>query len=406
MASDRPHDIVVYGATGFVGKLTARYLAGAAPSGTRIALAGRSRTKLDTTLAELGVDWPVIVADSADEAAVSELAASTAAVATTVGPYRRYGTALAAACARAGTGYADLTGEVFFVRWCIEHVHEAAVDSGARIVSSCGYDSIPSDLGVLLLHQAAAATGDGGLTDTVMVARAKGGVSGGTIDSLRSELEARAATDGGARIVADPYSLSPDRSGEPDLGPQPDAFAPHRDPLVGQWVAPFVMGQYNTRIVRRSNALSGWSYGRGLRYQEVMAFGSSPQGALAAGAVAGGLAATVAAMSFGPTRTLLDRVLPKPGQGPSQKTMDGGRFASDFTARTEAGTTLRATVSGSGDPGYKATAVMLGESVLALALDGDQLPDAAGVLTPATAIGDRLVARLRAAGMTLTAGAA
>lgn len=403
MATDRPHDIVVYGATGFVGALTARYLAGAAPAGARLALGGRSEAKLRATRDQLGVDWPLVVADSADPAAVAELARSATAVATTVGPYRRYGQALARACAEAGTHLADLTGEVFFVRWCVEQLHATAAASGARIVNSCGYDSIPSDLGVLLLHRAA---GDAGLTDVVMAARGKGGVSGGTIDSLRSELEARRSEAGGAAVVADPYSLSPDRASEPDLGPQPDTFLPHRDALVGQWVAPFVMGAYNTRIVRRSNALTGWSYGRGLRYREVMAFGSAPQGALLAGAVTGGLAGAMAAMSFGPARQLLDRVLPKPGQGPSQATMDGGSFTSEFSARTEGGARLSATVAGKGDPGYQATARMLGESVLALALDGEALPDAAGVLTPATAIGDRLVERLRAAGMTLEAGPA
>jgi short subunit dehydrogenase-like uncharacterized protein len=219
---------------------------------------------------------------------------------------------------------------------------------------------------------------------------------------MRSEMAAASSEPGGRALVADPYALSPDRAGEADLGPQPDTFLPRRDPLLGSWTAPFVMGGYNTRIVRRSNALTGWSYGRRLRYREVMAFGTAPQGALAAAGVTGGLAATVAAMGFGPTRAVLDRVLPKPGQGPSQKTMDGGSFRSDVHAVTATGRRYHAVVAGSGDPGYKATAVMLGESVLALALDDLPGSPGAGVLTPATALGGVLVERLRAAGFTLT----
>ncbi|HET9689941.1 MAG TPA: saccharopine dehydrogenase NADP-binding domain-containing protein [Acidimicrobiales bacterium] len=395
----RAHDVVVYGATGFVGRLTPRHLATAAPAGTRVALAGRSRDKLERARQDLGVDWPLIVADSADGAAVAELAASTRVVATTVGPYGKYGKALAAACADAGTSYADLTGEVFYVRWCADHLHDRAAATGARIVNSCGYDSIPSDLGVLLLAERAHADGAGDLEEVVLVAKGKGGVSGGTVDSLRVELDAKRADPSGASLVADPYSLSPDREAEADLGPQPDTFLPHRDPLIGEWVAPFVMAGFNTRIVRRSNALTGWSYGRGLRYREVMAFGSSPVGAAMAGGLTAGMAVAMAAMANDVSRGLLDRVLPKPGEGPSQATMDAGSFRSELHARTTSGRRYRAVVAGAGDPGYKATAVMFGEAALALA--GAGLPDSAGVLTPATAMGDALVARLRAAGLTL-----
>lgn len=409
MNNRRDIDLVLYGATGFVGQLTARYLAGHAPAGTRVALAGRRQARLESLRAELGeaaADWRVLVADSSDRAALADLAAGSTVVATTVGPYARYGSALADACADAGTHYADLTGEVLFVRSCIDRLHERAGASGARIVNSCGYDSIPSDLGVLLVHQRAAEDGAGGLADTVMKATAKGGFSGGTIDSMRAQMEAVAADRNQARIVADPYALSPDRDAEADLGPQPDTFAPRRDPLLGEWTAPFVMASFNTRIVRRSNALTGWSYGKRLRYREVMSFGATPLGAVAAGAVTAGLAGVVAGMRFGPSRRAMDRVLPKPGEGPSQRTMDAGRFRSDIVAVTEGGARYRGVVAADGDPGYKATAVMLGESALALALDGDRLPLRAGVLTPATGIGMPLVERLRAAGFLMTASPA
>jgi short subunit dehydrogenase-like uncharacterized protein len=205
------------------------------------------------------------------------------------------------------------------------------------------------------------------------------------------------------RVLADPYALSPDRAAEPDLGRQPDVAGVSHDGARGEWLAPFVMASYNTRIVRRSNALTGWAYGRSFRYREVMAFGTSPVGAAMAAGVTGGLAATVAAMSFPPARRILDRVLPEPGEGPSQKTMDGGRFRSEVHTVTSSGARLHSVVAADGDPGYKATAVMFAESALALALDGDRLPDRAGVLTPATGIGVVLADRLRAAGFTIEA---
>lgn len=403
MATERPLDVVVYGATGFVGKLTAAYLAASAPGGTRVGLAGRSQGRLEEARAALGpaaAAWPVIVADSGDRPALVAMASQARVVATTVGPYARYGRTVVDACIEAGTDYTDLTGEVLFVRDCIDRFHDRAVAAGVRIVNSCGYDSIPSDLGVLLLHQRAAADGAGTLTDTVLTAKAKGGASGGTIDSMRAQMEALAEDRSKRRVVGDPYALSPDRAGEPDVGPQPDSFPPRRDPLIGEWTAPFFMGPYNTRIVRRSNALTGWAYGRELRYREVMAFGSQPAGAAVAAGVTGGLAALVGAMSLEPSRRLLDRVLPKPGNGPSQKTMDAGSFRSDVHTRTTSGARYRAVIAAQGDPGYKATAVMLGESALALALEPERLPAAAGVLTPATAIGAVLVERLRAAGFT------
>lgn len=405
--SEREYDLVLYGATGFVGRLTARYLASSAPAGTRVALGGRSAAKLEGLRAELGrpaEGWGVVVADSGDREALDGLARSATAVATTVGPYARYGRDLVAACADAGTHYADLTGEVLFVRECVESVHARAAGTGARIVHSCGYDSVPSDLGVLLLHEKAAADGAGELTDTVLKASMRGGVSGGTIDSLRTQMAAVAADPRLKGVVSDPYALSPDREGEPRLKDEPDLFPPRRDPLLGEWVAPFVMASYNTRIVRRSNALTGWAYGRFFRYREVMGFGGGPTGAVVAAGVTGGLAAFGAAMAFPPARAVLDRVLPAPGEGPSQATMDGGRFRSDVHTVTSGGTRLHSVVAADGDPGYKATSVMFAESALALALDRDRLPDRAGVLTPATGIGMVLGDRLRAAGFTVEVG--
>jgi short subunit dehydrogenase-like uncharacterized protein len=399
---DRELDLVVYGASGFVGRLLAARLAGSAPAGTRIGLAGRTRARVEEVRAGLGAaaaGWPVLTADSADPAALDELVRRTRVLATTVGPYARYGLPVVEACARAGTHYADLTGEVLFARDAIDRTDAVAQETGARIVHSCGYDSVPSDLAAFLLAERARADGAGGLTDVTLTAYARGGLSGGTIDSVRGQLEAVAADRSRRRVLGDPYALSPDRAAEPATRQPADVGPPART-RDGRWTAPFVMAGYNTRIVRRSNALQNWAYGRSLRYGEVMGTGRGPGGALAAVAVTGGLAAGLGAMSFAPTRALLDRVLPAPGTGPGEETRRSGWFRSVVDAGTEDGRRYRATVAGQGDPGYAATAVMLGESALALALDGDRLPDRAGSLTPATALGDVLVERLRAAGHT------
>lgn len=400
MTTPRAHDVVVHGASGFVGRLTAAYLARSAPAGVRIALGGRTLSRLEAVRDELGVDWPLVVADSADVDALAELAASTTAVATTVGPYARYGLPLVAACAAAGTHYADLTGEALFVRDAIDASHEAALASGARITVSCGFDSVPSDLGVLLTAEAARADGEGTLEDTTLVlVSARGGVSGGTIDSMRGMVDVITADGSKRRVLSDPYSLSPDRAAEPDLGRESDATGVSR--VDGRWVGPFVMAPHNTRIVRRSNALQDWAYGRTFRYREVMSFGSSPAGPVLAAATGVGIVGLGAGLAIPPTRFLLDKVLPKPGEGPSEKTQRNGHFTVQVNATTTTGARYRTTIKAKGDPGYAATAVMLGEAALCLGVDRD-LPAAAGVLTPATAMGGRLAERLRAAGFTLT----
>ena len=397
MDPTREHDIVLHGATGFVGALVAAYLAGAAHADVRIALSGRSREKLERTRAELpssAQGWPLVVADAADPTALAALAASTRVVVSTVGPYATYGLPLVEACARAGTHYADLTGEVLFVREAIDRCDALARESGARIVHSCGYDSVPSDLGVLLLHEAA-----GELADVRLVATAKGGLSGGTVASMRAQMDAMRHDPAARRLAADPHALSPDPAAEPAPVQPPDAGPPGRL-QDGTWTAPFIMAGYNTRIVRRSNALTDWSYGRGLRYGELMGCGRGVRGAAAAGGVTvglvGALAGISAAMTTAPTRALLDRVLPAPGSGPSAATRAAGWFRSELHAVASGGRRFRAVVAGPGDPGYAATAVMLGESALCLAEDATG--DRAGSLTPATAMGTALVERLRKAG--------
>ncbi len=403
--TDRELDLVVFGASGFVGRLVAEHLAGSSPPGTRIGLAGRSAERVRAVRDGLGpaaTGWPVLVADSSDDAALAALAARTRVVVSTVGPYARHGLPLVRACAAAGTDYADLTGEVSFVRRSIDLVGAAAERTGARIVHACGFDSVPSDLAVLLLHEAATADGAGDLTDTALtVVSMRGGFSGGTAASALGQLE-QARTDPAIRaLLADPYALSPDRAGEPDLGPEADGGGARNEPDLGGWVAPFVMAGFNTRVVRRSNALLGWAYGRGFRYRELIRFGSGPLAPAGAWAMAGGIRAATGALGFGPTRAVVERLLPKAGSGPSERTRRAGSFRVEVTTRTTTGRRYVATVAATGDPGYAATSVMVGEAALALALDRGRLPDRAGVLTPATGIGSVLVDRLRAAGLTL-----
>ncbi|MGO1173921.1 MAG: saccharopine dehydrogenase family protein [Actinomycetaceae bacterium] len=398
----RDVDLTLFGATGFVGRLLAAHLAARAPDHVRIALAGRSEDRLRALRDELGgraATWPLVVADSDDVAGLTAMAARSHVVVSTVGPYRSRGLPLVLACAEAGTDYADLTGEALFVREAIERAHGTSRSSGARIVVSCGYDSVPSDLGVHLLHRAAEADGAGGLTDTTLFARSRGGLSGGTIDSMRTQLQEVRDDPALRRLMADPELLSGGLRGAPG---QEDVGRPFVEADSAQWVVPFFMGPHNTRIVRRSHALTGRGYGTRFRYRELMATGRDAGGAVRATAVTAGLGALAAGVTTPGVRRLVDRFLPTPGEGPSEEQRAGGWFEMRTRTTTETGAQYTATVATQGDPGYAATSVMLGRSALTL-LDTRQRGTAGegGVLTPAVALGDDLVEALRAQGFTL-----
>ena len=407
MSGDRELDVVLFGATGFAGRLVAGYLAGHAPASARIGLAGRSQRRLADVRAGLGAAasaWPLLVTDSADPVSLAALARAARVVVTTVGPYRAHGLALVQACAEAGTDYADLTGEVLFIRDSIDRCHDVAAAAGARIVHCCGFDSVPSDLGVLLLHLAARADDAGDLQDTTLVVTAlRGGVSGGTLASMTGQQAEVRASAQRRKVVGDPYALSPDRTAEPDLGDERDLDWVKYDRELRTWTGPFAMAGINTRVVRRSNALQGWAYGRLFRYREVTGFGASPAAPLLAATASTALKAAEAGLAFAPSRTLLSRLLPAPGQGPGEKTRRTGYFRIQVHTRTSSRARYLATIAAQGDPGYAATSVMLGETALCLALDRDQLPGHVGVLTPATAMGAALADRLRSAGQTLAA---
>lgn len=415
--TERELDIVLFGATGFVGRLVAAHLAEAADPGVRIGLAGRSSDRLRQVRDGLGGragDWELIEVDATDAAGLAELASRTQVVASTVGPYLRHGKELVRACAEHGTHYADLTGETLFVRWSLDEVDARARETGARIVHSCGFDSVPSDLGVLFTAEQAAANGDGTLTDTTLVVRElRGGLSGGTIDSARQQIIAARKDHRARTVLSDPYGLSPRRSEEPPtahgawgrtglarrLG---KIVTARRDPESNHWFGPFIMGAYNASVVRLSNTLSGWSYGRDFRYREVRDTGRGV-GAVAAAAGTGlAVGAVMGGLSFAPTRRVLDAVLPNPGDGPSERSRAQGAFRYEIRADTTGGVRYTTTVADDRDPGYDGTAVMLGQSALALAMDADRLPGRDGVLTPATGLGDALIDRLRRNGFVFT----
>lgn len=417
--TQRDLDITLLGATGFVGRLIAEHLVATAPKDVRLAFAARDADRLVALKRKIGPAADrveTVRLDVRDTAALTEIVGRSKVIATTVGPYQGSGMPLVRACAEAGTHYADLSGEVLFVRQSIDECHEQARESGARIVHACGFDSVPSDLGVMVTAAAAAADGEGTLTDTTLYVRVlRGGISGGTIASARGQAVAAARDPAARRILADRHALSSERANEPSPYPQEPSAVDRpttlrqriaranpvrRDPVTGHWIGPFAMADFNTRIVRRSNSLTRWSYGRTFRYREVVDYGTSARAPILAGGTTLGLLGLLTGLSHRPTRFLLDRFLPKPGEGPSEATMTAGRFVLDIHTRTSTGASYRTRVGAELDPGYRGTAVMIGQAALALALD-DNLPGGGGVLTPATGIGTALVDRLTEQGFTV-----
>ena len=401
--ADRRLDLVVFGATSFVGQILCRHLV--ERHGTdgplKWAIAGRSATKLDAVARSTGADVERIVVDAADEAGLAALAADTKVVVSTVGPYALYGSAMVAAVAAAGTDYCDLTGEPQWMRRMIDTHSAAAEASGARIVHASGFDSIPSDLGVWFTQQRAVETlGQPCSHIEMRVEAMKGGASGGTIASMLNLLEEAASDPALRKALADPYLLAP-----PDhrSGPsQPDLTHPTRDHRTGQWLAPFVMAGDNTRVVQRSHALLGRPWGREFRYRETMAMGAGPLGAVKASGLSAGVLTMMGLGALGPTRKLLARVLPKPGEGPSPAAQQRGSFDIRFTGTTGDGRTIETQVTGDRDPGYGSTAKMLGETAAAF-LDLDRADVPGGFWTTSTAFGDRLIERLEAhAGLRFT----
>ncbi len=379
--ADREFDVVVYGATGFTGRLVAEYL-NKAYSGDELtwAMAGRSEDKLKSVRSEMGIsaDIPLITADSSDKASLEAMAKSAKAVITTVGPYQLYGTDLLAACVDAGTDYVDLSGEPAWMHDTIAEFDAAAKKSGARIVHSCGFDSIPFDLGVYFLQQAAIEKFGAPCTRVKgRVRKMKGTFSGGTAASFMITMKRAAKEPEVINWLKDPFSLVPGFSGPP----QPPGHKPIFEEDLNSWSAPFIMASINTKNVHRSNALMGHAYGEDFVYDEMMLTGPGEKGEQIAKHVAADKS-----MSENP---------PKPGEGPSKEERETGFYDVMFAGQTAKGERITAGVTGDKDPGYGSTSKMIAESAICLAKDISRETTPGGLYTPAPAMGAALIERLK-----------
>jgi len=399
--TDQNFDIIVYGATSFVGQIITRHMNERFADGSIAwAIAGRSKSKLAQVSEEIGLkDVEMLVADASDKAALQALCERTTVVMSTVGPYALYGDTLVEACVETGTHYCDLTGEPQWIREMQERHEDAARASGARIVHCCGFDSIPSDLGVHFLQgKATEKFGQACNRINMRVMKMKGGASGGTIASMINLVKEASASPELRRQLKDPYSLCP-----PDHGfraRQRDVKMEY-DSECGGWIAPFVMAAINTRVVHRSNSLTNKSYGNDFLYEEATATGDGARGKRLARLTSLGVGALMIGMAVPPVRWLLENtVLPKPGEGPSEKEQLEGKFDLLFFGTTPNGENISCRVTGDRDPGYGSTAKMLSQAAVSLAKDVPaETPG--GFWTPATLLGDRLIERLKThAGLT------
>ncbi len=379
--TNKPFDIVVHGATGFTGRLVIEYLLQRYPagSGVRWAMGGRSAGKLAAVRDEVGApsDTPLVVTDSADGASLQALMAQTRLVLTTVGPYQLYGNELVAACATSGVDYVDLCGEPAWMRKMIDAHEAGAKTSGARIVFSCGFDSIPFDLGVLLLqNEMKARFGTTANRVRGRVRKMKGTFSGGTAASLKATMAAAMGDPAVMDLLRNPFSLTPGFEGPR----QPSGNKPMLEESLGVWVAPFVMAAINTRNVHRSNYLLQHAYGADFVYDEMMITGAGEKGQAFANAVAA-------------DKSLGAEGGPQPGEGPSRAEREAGFYDLLFIGEDAAGHSLRVGVKGDRDPGYGSTSKMIAES--AVCLQQDAAATAGGIWTPGAAMGLPLMARLQ-----------
>lgn len=379
MTSKKEFDIIVYGATGFTGRLVAEYLSNQYGNGQQLtwAMAGRSQSKLEDVRDAMGfaADTPLVVADSSDEASMQKMVDRTKAIITTVGPYQLYGSMLVGLCANSGTDYVDLCGESVWMRHMIDQHEAAAKESGARVVFSCGFDSIPSDLGIFRLQNIAIEkTGKPCQLVNGRVRGLSGTFSGGTAASIQASFKA-AADPEILKLAVDPFALVPDYAGVK----QPDGDTIHYSEALKSWVAPFIMAAINTRNVHRSNALLGFQYGKDFTYDEMMLTGDGEQGEMIAKHVAG-------------DKSMVGPDAPKPGEGPSKEEREAGFYDIAYIGHTDDGEQIVVGVKGDRDPGYGSTCKMLSESAICLIKDATDTPG--GIWTTAPAMGDKLIARL------------
>ncbi|RXJ71715.1 saccharopine dehydrogenase [Veronia nyctiphanis] len=401
---EKHYDLIVFGATSFVGQILCRYLDRQfnhpGQEALEWAIAGRSQHKLDTVKQGLNTpDIDTILADSHDEKALTTMCQYTRVVVSTVGPYALYGETLIKVCAETGTDYCDLTGEVQWIHRMLYKYEHLATKSGARIVNCCGFDSIPSDMGVYFTQKEAKRL-FGQYCDSIKmrVKTLKGGASGGTIASIINITEEVVKDPALLKKIANPYLICPE-SGELSTRQATNAIAA-RDPDFNAWISPFIMAAINSRIVLRSNALDDYPYGRDFCYDEAVLTGKGFSGAVKSNAFIVGLSLFMALTALPPTRWLLKKfVLPKPGEGPSAKEQLEGFFDIRFIGKTASGDVISTKVVGQGDPGYGSTGKMLGQAAASLALDfhhsGEKCGAKGGFWTTSSLMGDRLLDRLQ-----------
>lgn len=390
-------DIVLWGATSFVGQLVAEYLIKNyyITGQLSIAFAGRDKQKLDDLCANLNVkQLPILVGDAKDESFLTGLTQQTKLVISTVGPYELYGEPLIKACVAQGIDYLDLTGEPQWIWRMLQRYEAQACETGARIMHCCGFDSIPSDLGVLSLqHFAKQQYGETCEQIQYRFGRSKGGFSGGTIASMLTALEQIGKDKSKARALKTPYSLL---SNKPEGMPyQKSVKSLTKDPITGQYLVPFVMASINTKVVHRTNELLGFAWGKSFLYDEAMQLGTGVSGWRKGLVFMFGLTAFGLMASFSLTRTLLAKfLLPKPGEGPSEDIIKNGFFNIDLTGQSKKGHNIRLKISGQGDPGYGSTCKMISETAVLL-LQTPRTETGVGFITPASGLGLALVERLK-----------
>ena len=396
MSSDKEFDVIIWGATGFTGRLVAEYYLRhyGLTNDFKWAMAGRSQRKLEEIRSSLGNESiPLIVADSHDKASLDAMVKRTKVICTTVGPYAKYGNELVAACVENGVDYCDLAGETQWIRRMIDLHHEKAQETGSRIVHCCGFDSIPSDLGTYFLQKEAKKTfGEYCVKVKMLLKSASGGFSGGTYASMQNVMLEASKDSEVAKNLFNPYGLNP--KGECFGADKGDLQSVKFEADIGSWIMPFVMAAINTRVVRRSHALSGYPYGKDFQYEEAMVSGKGFIGRLKGYVGLLALAAIMAGKPDSLYKRTLNRFFPKPGEGPSKEEREAGFYKFVVVGVFRDGEIMTAEVTGDRDPGYGSTSKMLGESAACLALDKDKTPKVKGILTPSVAMGDALLGRL------------
>lgn len=395
------YDIILFGATSFVGEILTGYMLEKYPVGGELtwAIAGRSESKLSTLKASFGSAaeaLTAIVADTSDQASVDAMVGSTKVIISTVGPYALYGEPVVKSCVTQGTDYCDLTGEPQWIKKMVDRYEDAAKTSGARIVHSCGFDSIPSDLGVYFLQEIAKERfGQYCSTVKMRVKTMKGAASGGTVASMMNMIKEATKDRELRKLLVNPYALCP--PDHPFKTKQIDLKTPSYDNDMQAWVAPFVMAAINIRIVHRTNSLLANQYGEDFRYDEAMITGKSILGGVGAAAFSAGMGGFMLAAAIPPSRWLMEKtILPKPGEGPSPEAQLAGYYDLRFVGKTHDGQTIRCKVTGDRDPGYGSTAKMLGESAVCLVKDINKTDKAGGFWTPASVFGHTIIERLEA----------